>query len=88
MRDRQALASLALALVDGSIRFGEAADEMFVDTFKSLEEVALAHAYLAGAFALLDGSRSAPADHVFVDDLVVPYGRRGDQAGVCLLRPR
>ena len=48
MRDRRTLARLALALVEGSVRFGEAADEMFVDTFESLEEAAHAHAYLAG----------------------------------------
>jgi len=48
MRDRKALTLLALALVEGSVRVGEAADEMFVDTFESLEEAAHAHAYLAG----------------------------------------
>ena len=48
MRDRKTLARLALALVEGSLQFGEAADEMFVDTFESVEEAAHAHAYLTG----------------------------------------
>jgi hypothetical protein len=48
MRDRKTLALLALALVEGSLRVGDAVDEMFIDTFESLEEAAFAHAYLAG----------------------------------------
>jgi hypothetical protein len=48
MRDRRELARLALALVEGSLSVGEAADEMFVDAFESLEEAAFAHAYLTG----------------------------------------
>ncbi len=48
MRDRKTLARLALALVEGSLQFGQGADEMFVDTFESLEEAAHAHAYLTG----------------------------------------
>ncbi|HEX5587378.1 MAG TPA: hypothetical protein VFZ17_08730 [Acidimicrobiia bacterium] len=48
MRDRRELARLALALVEGSLTVGDAADELFVDAFESLEEAATAHAYLAG----------------------------------------
>jgi hypothetical protein len=48
MRDRRELAGLALALVEGSLSVGAAADELFIDAFESLEEAAAAHAYLTG----------------------------------------
>jgi hypothetical protein len=48
MRDRRDLAGLALALVEGSLTVGDAADELFVDAFASLEEAVVAHAYLTG----------------------------------------
>ncbi|HEY3670789.1 MAG TPA: hypothetical protein VGN51_07640 [Acidimicrobiia bacterium] len=48
MRDRRELAKLALALVEGSLTVGDAADQMFVDAFTSLDEAVVAHAYLAG----------------------------------------
>ena len=48
MRDRRELAKLALALVEGSLRVGDAADELFIDAFDSVEEAVTAHAYLAG----------------------------------------
>jgi hypothetical protein len=48
MRDRRELAMLALALIEGSLTVGDAADQMFIEAFSSLDEAAFAHAYLAG----------------------------------------
>jgi len=48
MRERRELAKLALALIEGSLTVGDAADALFVDAFVSLDEAAFAHAYLAG----------------------------------------
>ena len=48
IRERRDLAKLALALVEGSLRVGDAADELFIDAFDTVEEAVTAHAYLAG----------------------------------------
>jgi hypothetical protein len=47
MRDRRELAKLALALVEGSLTVGEAADRMFLNAFASTEEAVVAHDCLA-----------------------------------------
>ena len=47
---------------------GDAADEMFIDAFESLEEAAFAHAYLAGfVVQYLSAQRNERVDQTIVE---------------------